>query len=222
MASGKKPLPVFLTHPHDPGIRPSESGEPNPSNSRQAAPGTMDQGLPDIIFSDFYMEAMRKMYKATGNPIPVWWAIWWHTNETSEPLPGWCMEYLAEVASKITDLADGRDFRDRGKQPPPLSESRGFPDQRKGIDWQRMRELVPAALGLTGAGNNNAFRDAHGGMRAARAAAHYARLTRSGTSAKEAEVEIIRLLGISDDSAARKIIRDGKKLLKGERVKPNP
>ena len=74
---------------------------------------------------------------------------------------------------------------------------------------------MTAALGLTSNGRN-AFRDAWSESRSARAAVHYADLRRAGQSAKEALESVRGWLGVSDEDQARKIMKEGKRLLSGK------
>lgn len=56
-------------------------------------------------FTEVYLEFLGSSYAATRNPLTVWAAIHWCLNESpKQPLPDWCLDDLAEVASRINVL----------------------------------------------------------------------------------------------------------------------
>jgi hypothetical protein len=179
--------------------------------------------------TDLYTAArlgtLQAMHKATGNPVFVWWAIHFCLNEgTRVPLPEWCLEYLGDVASKMNALSGGRDFR-KPVDRPAESESRNVTDKKRrdGIDWRRMSELIPAALGFAAKGKN-VFQAAQAAVMKARGASHNKLLRGvAGATAAETQEAVAAQFGISEGdggTAIRAIRRGGERLLRGERAKP--
>jgi len=180
-------------------------------------------------YSATRLACLRAMHKATGNPVFVWWAIHFCLEEGPPvPLPEWCLEYLGDVASKMNALSRGRDFR-KPVDKPAESESRNVTDsatktRHNRIEWRRMSELVPAALGFAAKGKN-LFQAAQAAVIKARGASHD-RLLRevAGATTAEAQEAVAAQFGISEGdggSAVRAIRRQGERLLRGKRAKPN-
>jgi hypothetical protein len=174
------------------------------------------------------LKRLQAMHKATGNPVFVWWAIHFCLNEGSRvPLPEWCLEYLGDAASNMNALSGGRDFR-KPVDKPAESESRNVTDpavktRHNRIQWRRMSELIPAALGFAAKGKN-ILQAAQVVVIKARGASHNKLLREvAGATTAEAVEAVAAQFGISagdGGSAVRAICREGERLSRGERVKP--
>jgi hypothetical protein len=168
------------------------------------------------------------MHDATENPVFVWWAIHFCLNEGPRvPLPEWCLKYLGDTASNMHSLSAGRDFR-KPIDRPSESESRNVTDtavktRHNRIEWRRMSELVPVALGFAAKGKN-LFQAAQAAMRKARGASHDKLLREvTGATTAEAREAVAAQFGISEGdggSAVRAIRREGERLLRGVPAKP--
>ena len=174
-------------------------------------------------FTDGHLESLKRRFVVTENPMYVWLAIKWCTTEYPFcALPDWCLDYLATAATNLVALSEGRDFR-KLRERPALSASRDVGDRdvmtsANKIDWRKMTELIPAAMGLASKGKS-AFRDAHAENRKARATINHLERKKRGEAASETRDAVTKQLGLSDpgkDGAAlRTIRRDGQRLLRG-------
>lgn len=155
-------------------------------------------------FGPVHLNLLHSKYLTTQNPLYAWAAIsWCRSDGAKDPIPEWCIQYFVQAGDRLNSLMPtdfspetGGKGRDMMGQVPTASE-------------------MTAALGLTSNGRN-AFRDAWSESRSARAAVHYADLRRAGQSAKEALESVRGWLGVSDEDQARKIMKEGKRLLSGK------
>ena len=139
-------------------------------------------------FVDHLLEECHATYLETGNRFFVWRAIdlcspkYWGRRID---IPEWCFAPLFDAACQITEPT----FR--------ILQAENTPDAQKPTqkDWERMREELPAALGLASPGKNQ-FRNALSVMRKIRIAKAY-HLDRAvkGSSAKEALDEAKQVTG---------------------------
>lgn len=179
--------------------------------------------IPTRSVTEVHLEGLGRQFNASGNPVYVWRAINYCLNEyPTSPLPAWCLGYLGEAASRVGALAEGRDFR-KARTAPPLSESRDVHDRAVNtsankIDWRRMTELIPAAFAFSSKGKS-AFRDAHSGDRKVKATINDFQRRKRGEKPVEILTAINDQLGLSDPdgdgTAARAVIREGRRLLRG-------
>jgi hypothetical protein len=136
---------------------------------------------------DIWLPSLERWHRETRNPLYAWEAIALCLNaDPAEPIPTWCVPYLADAAGNITDLAWG------------CGQGRIKPDAAGAA--------IGKALGLSRQGFN-AFTKICRDREAMRAA-----LDESyGHAAAEA---ILRKRSISTDRA-RRIVTGGKRLLRG-------
>lgn len=91
-----------------------------------------------------WLDWSQHWFKTDGNPLHVWRAIHWCLNsEPPQPIPDWCLPYLASAASNITRLTAGQDI---GEDRQPVTPSQAL---------DRSRE----ALGFSRQGKKNAFKE---------------------------------------------------------------
>lgn len=93
-------------------------------------------------------ERSKALFEMTGNALHVWKVIGFafgaHGRKNRHPLPDWCVDYLAEIASRFHDLSNGQDFR--------LHELDLTPVINAPITPVQANALVTAALGLSAPG----------------------------------------------------------------------
>ena len=180
-------------------------------------------------FAEVHLEVLRRMHAGTGNPVFAWWAIDWCINEgPRSPLPDWCLDVLSGAARNIGLLSVGKDFR---PSKPTSAESQGWlvsdPVNKSAtakIEWDKLTAQVPAAMGFTSRGSNQ-FRNARSAETKRRVVMNDEQLRKLlGKTPTERREAIDRQLGIADPakdgSAARAVIREGRRIVQGRRGKP--
>jgi hypothetical protein len=165
-------------------------------------PGISDRAT-SRTFNEVYLDTLRTAYLTSKNSLYIWAAIHWCLNESPEqPLPDWCKPYLAETAWRINALGStGDTVGQTGKG------TGGAPETPTTSDMLH-------ALGFTSKGRN-AFKSAAAEMRAFRAAVRFRELRNNGTPYGKALEEVMEWLGVDDQSNAKRLIKAGRRLMRG-------
>jgi hypothetical protein len=148
------------------------------------------------------LAALEARWRETGNAVFVWRALDLLLNVKkagAEPLPPWCIEYLAAAARNLARVEE----RARRK---------------KGQQRQRFGNLVAAALQLTRRGANAFIAAQREDQRIE--VARIAELIRStGKSAARANAEASRLVRVGEKRAQERNVARGKAALKAPKPK---
>jgi len=136
-----------------------------------------------------WIEWSEHWFKLDNNPLHVWRAIDWCLNsEPPQPIPDWCLPYLAGAATSITRLMAGQD----------IGEDRQAITPSQALD--RSRE----ALGFSRQGKKNAFAEI---MEASTLQRHALDAERGQDAVKAIEGE----RSVSEDRAKR-LLEKGRKI----------
>jgi hypothetical protein len=177
-------------------------------------PSKTTDGIPGIEFDEFW----EKEFARTGNPLYVWqalnslrvygmlWAAHRGVSASTPPaIPKWCIEYLMDVASRVSDLSRGLDETLRPKDSADYSAL---------VEWNRNPTLRPknAARRLTRAlridwGSFSKFSSTE---KAAVAESLYQNLRADGVSAADAKQIVMKELQLTDERTLRRYFAEAK------------
>ncbi len=172
-----------------------------PLEQAHGGPNVVADGIYQDDFTKLHLRLLEARYRATANPLWAWAALQWCIGEVPRtPIPEWCIAYFVDAARRLTQLA-----------PTDYSEERGGKGRSYAAKAPKLREITNA-LRLTRKGGS-AYRDAWSTSRSARAAEKYYMLRAAKWPAKDALNEVMEWLGAPDEDQAKKIIREGKRVL---------
>jgi hypothetical protein len=163
---------------------------------------------------DFTAAYLEACYSKRENTVYIWMAINWCLNEyPRHPLPGWCLDYLANVARGFDAMMKaGQSQVETVDDDGVRITSIGLAGKMQGSTPPKDRALLNV-LGFTAPGKN-AFKDARAKQRAIHAAILFDQRRKSGRSYDEALSDITDWLGQDVEFDAKKTLKVGRLLLR--------
>lgn len=189
------------------------------------------------------VEHAKRGLERDKNPLHIWWLVHaavqqaeiehlqkWDLplserqelarDATPLPIPRWAWDYLAAVAWRLGELAEGRDWRKRPHAGPETVIDPSKPETME--PWESYRDtltaspekaakLVPEALYLRRKGKN-AFKDWHSAKNKRIINEEVNEKIRKGAKKSSALIQTMEEYGYGDIDSFRRLVREGKHL----------